>query len=467
MDRPERPEKSEPSSIFSRPDPLDEPTSPQAALPREGMPAPIDSSTFEPPAQREPEAYPPRPGGSRPPARDSSGPSRRVLVALASAGGIAILVLSFIAFSILGNEGPPVVAAGDASPTTSASPSAEPTPEPTPESTPDPTPVPTPAGPPAELAVGDWATVTVAELDVRAGAGEKQASNYRLIRGSVLTVAEGPQVVNGGNWYRVASLGGATGWVTSGWVADPYLETILNDPVLIRCGEVANPVFDMVNGVPEPREVLRVGDFAVPAHKLHESALAAIELARGIRAEVCVTAQVGSDGLPLLRSEPQATACGHAVADGQAFWLRPSADQEVDVASQIKDPALVHPILLTGPAGNRQSSNLRSLLTMMSYDGAAGCVHTTVNVVSGRVESYRGASINQCSIVTEYNDLNIKLRPAAGGSTTWIKLTKDDSSRDEIPLNKSIEVYVNSDVNADTIYSYAGSAYNWEREECA
>ena len=327
--------------------------------------------------------------------------------------------------------------------------------------------MPTPAGPPAELAVGDWATVTVDELHVRAAAGAQQASSYELIRGAVLTVAEGPQIVDGENWYRVASLGGAAGWVSSGWIADPYLETILNDPILIRCGKVANPVFDMVDGAPEPREVLRVGNFAVPATKLDEQTLAAIELARGIGAEVCVTAQVGSDGLPFLRSEPQAQACGHAVADGQAFWLRPAADQDVHVSSQIKDPALVHPILLSGPAANRQSTNLRSLLTMMSHDGAAGCVSANINVEAGVVESYRGASINQCSIVTEWNDFNLKLRAAAGGPVAWIKLHNDQNDHDDIPHDRPILVQVSTDVNPDGIWTWAGSSYQYDTEACA
>ena len=39
--------------------------------------------------------------------------------------------------------------------------------------------------------------------------------------------------------------------MSSGWIRDPFLETILNDPTLIRCGEVANPVFDMVDAVNE------------------------------------------------------------------------------------------------------------------------------------------------------------------------------------------------------------------------
>jgi hypothetical protein len=273
--------------------------------------------------------------------------------------------------------------------------------------------------------------------------------------------------VDGVNWYRVASLGGAAGWVPSGWIANPALETILNDPVLIRCGEVANPVFDIVDGAPVPREVLRVGDFAVPSNKLNTVTLATIELARGIRAEVCVTAVVGSNGLPVLRSEPQATACGHAVADGQAFWLRPAADQEVDVSNQVKDPVVVHPALLSGPADQRQSSNPQSMMTMMSYEGADGCVAANINVDEDGVHSHRGVSMEQCSVVSEYNDMNLKLHPAGGGPTTWIKLPKDGSNSSEIPLDIPIEVYVNTNVNPDGIWSGAWTSYNYEREECA
>jgi hypothetical protein len=391
-----------------------------------------------------------------------------MLVGLGSAGAIALVLIGFIAFSIFGPEDEPALVAGAGSPTPIPSPSAEPTIAATPEpsATPEPTPEPTPAGPPVELAVGDWATVTVDELEVRVGAGDDQDSTYTLIRGAVLTVAEGPRAVDGANWYRVASLGGAAGWVPSGWIANPSLETILNDPVLIRCGEVASPVFDIVDGAPVPREVLRVGDFAVPSNKLNTVTLATIELARGIRAEVCLTAQVGANGIPTLRSEPQVTACGHAVAEGQTFWLRPAADQEADVTYQIKDKAVVHPALLAGPADQRQSSNPQSLMTMMSYEGADGCIAANINVDSDGVHSYRNVSLEQCSIVSEYNDMNLKLRPAAGGPTTWIRLPKDGSQSNEIPLDIPIEVYISTDVSPNGIGSYAWSPYGYEREEC-
>ena len=472
MDRPEQPDKPEQpasrDSIFSTPDPYGEAAPERPAEPPTPALDPLDVSTWGPPVPREPDAYRPPPSRLPPPSR-RDGPSRRTLAIFGAVGVVAVLAISFITFSLFRSDDPPAVGGGDASPTPSASVSAQPSADETPaaSASAEPTPEPTPAGPPVELAVGDWATVTVDELDVHTAPGEDQESLYSLVRGAVMTVAEGPRVANGANWYRIASLGGAAGWVSSGFASEPRLDTILNDPVLIRCGDVANPVFDMVDGVPVARDVLRIGDFAVPANKLNERILATIELARGVGAEVCVTAQVGSNGLPFLRSEPSATACGHAVADGQAFWLRPDANQDADVSAQVKDPALVHPVLMSGPAGHRESSNLRSILTMMSNDGAAGCVSAGINFHANGFDSYRGASIEQCSVVSEYNDIMIKLRPAAGGSTVWIKLPKNESSRDEIPLDIPIDVYVNTDVSRDGIWSNAWSSYSWEREECA
>ena len=158
--------------------------------------------------------------------------------------------------------------------------------------------------------------MTVDELKVRAGAGDGQDSTYTLIRGAVLTVAEGPQTVDGENWYRVASLGGAAGWVSSGFVANPYLETILNDPVLIRCGEVANPVFDMVDGVPVPREVLRVGDFAVPSNKL-DTGHAGHHRARPGHPRRGLRDRAGRRGRP---SDPPLGAAGHGLWPRGRRW---------------------------------------------------------------------------------------------------------------------------------------------------
>ena len=267
---------------------------------------------------------------------------------------------------------------------------------------------------------------------MRGAAGTEAASNYILVKGSVVQVAEGPTVVADLNWYRIASLGGAVGWVTSGWVAEPFLTTLVEDPILIRCGEVGSPVFDVVNGVPTPHDPIAIGELALPAAAFSDESLAAIELIRGVGGEACFSAQVGSDGVPAISTQLDANACGHAVADGSFFRLRPAAGQNVGVEAQVKDPAIVHPTVLAGgPPDNRKSSNLRTLVTMMANPDATGCVHLNVTEDAGGVEAYRGADMTQCSIVSEYNDINIKLRPAAGGETAWIKLTSAQASPEQ------------------------------------
>jgi hypothetical protein len=286
--------------------------------------------------------------------------------------------------------------------------------------------------------------VAVDELNVRSAAGADAASNYLLVKGSVVQVAEGPTVVADLNWYRIASLGGAVGWVTSGWVAEPFLTTLVEDPTLIRCGEVGRAVFDVVNGAPTPHDPVAIGELALPAAAFSDESLAAIELIRGVGGEACFSAQVGSDGLPVVSAQLNATACGHAVADGSFFRLRPAAGQRVGVEVQVKDPAIVHPTVLAGgPPENRKSSNLRTLLTMMANPDVAGCVRLSVTEDAGGAEVYRSADMTQCSIVTEYNADNIRLRPAAGGETAWIKLTSHTASPDNLPLGGPIAVAIN------------------------
>jgi len=124
MDRPERPDQPESESIFSRPDPTDEPTKPRSEpdQPQTTL-DPLDVSTWGPPAQ----AAPPLPGKPRVQAADGGGLSPRMLVGLGSAGAIALVLIGFIAFSIFGEEDDPAAVGSDVSPTPTASASAEPT----------------------------------------------------------------------------------------------------------------------------------------------------------------------------------------------------------------------------------------------------------------------------------------------------------------------------------------------------
>jgi hypothetical protein len=306
-----------------------------------------------------------------------------------------------------------------------AAPSAEPTEAATAEPTasPIPTPEPTPAGPPSELAVGGWATVTVEELNVRRDAGPDAASVYRLVDGAVVHVTDGPTVINGGYWYRVASLGGAIGWAASGWEVEPYLETVSGDPTLSECGQVRRAVFDVVGGSATPHDPLRVGDFALPAAAFGNLSLAAMELVRGMGDEMCFTARIGADGLPEMSTELAVSACGHAEAEGSLFRLEPTDDDSVPLASQVMESTIVHPALLNGgPADNRMSSNMRTVAGMMTNDGMSGCMNANVTQRGDAIESHRSVNVNQCSVVSLYDKFSIKLAPASGGPIAWIKL---------------------------------------------
>ena len=108
MDRPERPDNPNSESIFSKPDPTDDPTTPR---PEPDQPQttldPLDVSTWGPPARSALETSPPLPGKPRVKPADDSRFSPRMLVGLGSAGAIALVLIGFIAFSVFGGEDDP------------------------------------------------------------------------------------------------------------------------------------------------------------------------------------------------------------------------------------------------------------------------------------------------------------------------------------------------------------------------
>jgi hypothetical protein len=329
------------------------------------------------------------------------------------------------------------------------------------DATAEPTPQPTPAGPPQEVALGGWATVTVEELNVRKSPGLDETSVYRLVKGAVVHVPDGPTVIDGANWYRLASLGGASGWASSGSIAEPYLQTLVDDPTLIRCGKVMRPVFEIVNGAPQPRDPLLIGSMALPAAAFSDVSLGAIELIRGMDQEACFSAEVDTGGSPIVGSELNVRACGHAAADGGFFRLRPSAGGTAQLANQVKDPVVLLPsILAGGPSDDRKSSNIRTIVAMMATEGVSGCIFA--GVVDGRagVSAYRSVEVVQGSLVHEYNADSLKLTPASGGDVAWIKLTSDGYQPGQFPLETPVSVSVNA--HAD---DGGRSAYAWQGGE--
>jgi hypothetical protein len=440
-------------SIFNRPFDEDD-----AAEATRAHPSP--SVRVRPTPRRPIDAVPPDAAGVRPAAHGGGRGVGREHFLLA-AMGLAILALGgFIAASMIRGD-PSAVAAGDPSAASSGAapqtlPSASSTDAPASTATPRPTPEPTPAGPPVELAVGGWATVTVGELNVRGGAGRDHDSRYRLVEDAVVHIAEGPVSADGGNWYRVASLGGAAGWVSSGWGQDPFLDILVDDPTLIRCGTVTRPVFEIVDGSPRPADPLHIGRLALPVAAFSDLSLGVIELMRGMEQEACFSAVVGASGLPVIRTELNVGACGHAAADGNFYRLRPAAGG-ASLASQVKEPVVLHPSLLVGgPPDDRKSSNLRAIVTMMANEGVTGCINASA--VGGRdaVIGYRSVDVSQCSVVHEYNEHSLKLTPAAGGEVAWIKLSAEGYEPGRFPLETPVSVGVNAQASDD-----GRSAYAW------
>jgi hypothetical protein len=301
--------------------------------------------------------------------------------------------------------------------------------------------------------------VAVDELNVRAAAGTDSTSNYLLVRGAVVHVAEGPVIAEGLNWYRVASLGGAVGWVTSGWVAEPFLSTLVEDPILIRCGEVRGPVFDIVNGTPVPHDPLAIGDLALPAAAFGERALAAIELLRGTGQEACITAQLNAAGVPAVTSQLNGNACGRAVRDGAFFRLRPATGQDVPPEVQVKDPLVVHPSALTSVmVDDPMSTNLRTIADLIAAGAdATGCFNVSVQGEADSVTESTSVSTDGCFIVSDQIDDVLTLARSDGGASTMLRLTTGAQS---FPIGVPLNLYLSFGGSDGGSYGYVYQGYN-------
>lgn len=435
---------TQPASIFAKPDPTDE--APAAA--RE--PSPPRPAARVAPRSVRPEPAPP------------SGPSRQLLIALGAGGLMLLAIGGFVAASILGPDVEPALAVAspsttpspleEATPTLAASPTASPTITPTPI----PTPVPTPPGPLQDLAVGTWATVAADELNVRSTADVNAASNYALVRGAVVHVAEGPAIAGGLNWYRIASLGGAVGWAATGWIAEPFMTTLVEDTVLFRCGEIKRPVFDIVDGAPVPHDPLEIGDLALPAAAFSDFSLGTMELLRGVGQEACFSAEVDATGTPTISAQLNVSACGRVVRDGGFFRLRPAAGQVVHPDSQVRDPVVVHPAVLTSATANDpMAANLRNVaLLIAERTDTTGCIYLGVQDEPGSVIRSTSIDTTQCFLIYEQANDGITLGAAAGGDTKRILVSEGSMAPFTFALGVPVRLGVTASSSTDVSYGY-------------
>jgi hypothetical protein len=389
----------------------------------------------------------------------SRAPDRRRTLAIAGAGLVLLAVAGFIGVSLLREPSPAgAVPSATASAEGSGAPIASASAEPVPSDTP--TPVPTPAGPPNELAVGGWATVAADQLSVRQEPGPESQSANELMNGAIVHVDEGPTEIEGANWYRVTSLGGASGWASSGLESEPEVEMLTSDPQLNECGQVRGPVFN-TSGPLAPNDPLRIGAFTLPAAAFDDRALAGMELIRGMGDEACFTARMLTDGTAELSTELSVSACGHADPYGTLYQLVPTDSPQVSLASRVIEPTLIHPVLLDGgPPDNRMSSNLQTVLTMIANEGSSGCVTTSVIQRGDAVESQRSVMAHQCSTVEQYDQFSLKLAPVAGGPTAWLKSDGNDYDN-RFRAGQRAMVSVDAGAADQSRYMYA-----WPQDEC-
>jgi hypothetical protein len=392
---------------------------------------------------------------------------RRSRGQLAAIGTMIVVLLAgagFVAASVLRTQSvePAGVAASESpEPTATLSPGISPSPEPSATNTAAattappaaaPTTVAAPAGPPHELAARGWASVSVGELNVRAEPGLGATSVYRLVRGAVVHLLdEAPATRDGLLWYRVVSLGGATGWAASGPDSSPFLETIAEAGDLIRCGPVTGKVYDAGGGSLTPADPVRIGDLALPASAFDAAELGTLELLRGNEQDACFAARASSGERPTVLADFGATTCGRPVAVGDYFELRVAIGQDVVTEFVAKRTTFVHPsLLLNGPQTDPMSVNLRSSIGVLAAaDGATVCVHSYAR--DDPFHTYRMVDGAFCGTVEAINGSELVVRSSGEGrfrflsSASWV-------ASEALPVGERTRLMVNTSLWADDRY---------------
>ena len=280
-----------------------------------------------------------------------------------------------------------------------------------------------------------------------------------------MTVSEGPQVVGGANWYRIASLGGVTGWVRSGWVADPYLETILNDPVLIAAAR--SPIRCSTWSMAPQWRARSCGWATSPSRATSSTAPWPPSSGPG-NPRGSVRDGAGrlrrASGTPVGTGSERMRPCGGrrtsllAATRSRPGGRRFPADQ--GPGTRPPDPP--------GRAGGESAIEQHAVAA--DDDVARGCRGLRPGQHQHRRRRGPEPSRRDHRAVQHRDRVQrpeSQAAPCRGWSTAWIKLPKDGSSPDDIPLERPIEVYISADVYPEGISSYAWSSFNYEREELA
>jgi hypothetical protein len=327
-------------------------------------------------------------------------------------------------------------------PSTSADtePSVEATPTASATASPSATPLPGPEGPLAELVPGGWARVAVAELNVRARPDLAADSSWRLVEGAVMHVAEGPERgPEGYDWYRVASLGLAVGWIASGTLDEPFATTLVAEGDLLRCGPVTSSVLSVADGQVSAHDPFRIGEYALPAAAFDNEALGAFELLRATQGEACFVASLEGDGTPSVAAEVGYYACGHPVVEDGIFRLRPAPGMDAVPDILVKDVAIIDPAI-GGYGGTDEvmAVNAAALLRLMAGGNGEGCISHGIHGGRSGGSEVDGRA---CGVVESATSTEVVVRPADSDTPVTFRLSPG-SFDPSTPLGVTIGLYV-------------------------
>ena len=356
------------------------------------------------------------------------------------------VLIGFIAFSILSREAETGLSrAPHRRPRPQAPVPSRRRPSPRASATPEPTPEPTPAGPPAAgprgLGDGHRGQAKIRTQPAATGL------HHTLIRGAVLTVTEVrtrrarrelvPRCVP--RWRRRLGPSGFT---------RTLLETILNDPVLIRCG--GRPSLDVVDGSRRHAKSCGLATSCRAASSSWQRPMSS----RGIARKVCVTARLAQMAFRLSSRRSR-------LRPRDRRWeglLAAAADREAGVSAQIKDKANRPPDPVGRTGRQRQSSSPGHY----DDDVVRRCRWLrlgNINVDGDKVDTYRALTVGGARRAEQRLQFKLRPRPAVRPRGRRSRLRTRTS-----PRHPDRGVRLHGD-QSNGINRTHGPSYNYEQQK--
>lgn len=438
----DRPERQEPPSIFSRPDPELEdvarrqPAGADAPRSMPPEPDPTDVSTWGPPSG------PSGPSGPRYPRRPMAdergrrGPSSTALIALV--GGVLLVGLAgFIGLSVLGS-GDGDSASTITSPGASVGAGAAASLEPSASASlaPSPSPSPTPREPARPLTAGAWATVREA-VNVRQQPSLSAEAVGQAAAGELVFVLdEAPVDADGLSWYRTVASPGVAGWIAAHAEYDQFVASDAPTTSVPWCAVPDGAVFASDggggHGAPVEAQLLdtaHLGGLPVPTGLLGEGGGAFVELAWGTQDEVCLDLAIVGGRTSSVGLSTSIEGCGRPWYGASVMAVFGTGAVGTDGTADSRT-ALVHRVILGyDPATSGLGPNMADVI-MMAASGGTGTAANEVcftGSASGPATSLSremSAATTQCAWVSRRTDSAVTLTHPEGWWDAELRLTE-------------------------------------------